>query len=95
MEQSDTTPHLAETVGYAVAVPAAVFLLTVWLLHVRRQQHGAVVVAFPVVALLALLAPLGPAPVYVMAALLVALVALTILLRRRDVGPNARVADAA
>ncbi|WP_328654684.1 low temperature requirement protein A [Micromonospora sp. NBC_00330] len=95
----DHERHLAHisqrTVGYAVAVPAAVFLLTVWLLHVRRQQHGAVVVAFPVVALLALLAPLGPAPVYVMAALLVALVALTILLRRRDVGPNARVADAA
>ena len=88
--------HISErTAGYAVAVPVAVFLLTVWVLHVRRQQHGAVVVAFPVVALLALLAPLGPAPVYVLAALLVALVALTVLLRRRDVGPSATVADPA
>ncbi|WP_444951414.1 low temperature requirement protein A [Micromonospora ureilytica] len=88
--------HISERIaGYAVAVPIAVFLLTVWLLHVRRQQHGAVVVAFPVVALLALLAPLGPAPVYVLAALLVALVALTVVLRRSDVRPSATVADPA
>ncbi|MCG5447982.1 MULTISPECIES: low temperature requirement protein A [Micromonospora] len=88
--------HISErTVGYAVGVPIAVFLLTVWLLHVRRQQHGAVVVAFPVVALLALLAPLGPAPAYVLAALLVALVALTVVLRRGDVGTSAAVVDPA
>ncbi|MGC4749796.1 low temperature requirement protein A [Micromonospora sp. DT201] len=73
------------TAGYAVATPIAVFLLTVWVLHVRRQQHGVVVVAFPVVALLALLAPLGPTPVYVLAALLVALVTLTVLVRREAV----------
>ncbi|MFG1840727.1 low temperature requirement protein A [Micromonospora sp. NPDC049175] len=91
----DVERHLAHvsagTAGYAVAIPVAVFLLTVWVLHVRRQQHGAVVVAFPVVALLALLAPLGPAPVSVLAALLVALVTLTVLLRRRDVGPSTAV----
>ncbi|MGW5557801.1 low temperature requirement protein A [Micromonospora sp. NPDC003944] len=88
--------HISEvTAGYAVAIPIAVFLLTVWVLHVRRHQHGAVVVAFPVVALLALLAPLGPAPVYVLAALLVALVTVTVLVRRRDVGPNATVAGPA
>ncbi|MET7950949.1 low temperature requirement protein A [Micromonospora sp. NPDC005324] len=86
--------HISErTAGYAVAVPVAVFLLTVWVLHVRRQQHGAVVVAFPVVALLALLAPLGPAPVYAVAALLVALVALTVVMRSREVAPSATVAD--
>jgi low temperature requirement protein LtrA len=84
--------HVSErTAGYAVAVPLAVFLLTVWVLHVRPQQHGTVVVAFPVVAALALLAPLGPQPVYVLAALVVALVALTILLRRRDLGPSPTV----
>lgn len=77
------------TAAYAVAVPIAVFLLTVWVLLVRRQQHGAVVVAYPVVALLALLAPLGPAPVQVLAVLLVALVTLTALLRGRDAGPAA------
>ncbi|MET8123251.1 low temperature requirement protein A [Micromonospora sp. NPDC005189] len=94
----DLRRHLAHvsgiTAGYAVAVPIAVFLLAVWVLHVRQQQHGAVVVAFPVVALLALLAPLGPAPVYVLAALLVALVVVTGMLRRRDVGPSATAARA-
>ncbi|NYH40717.1 low temperature requirement protein LtrA [Micromonospora jinlongensis] len=88
--------HISErTAGYAVTIPVAVFLLTIWVLHVRRQQHGAVVVAFPVVALLALLAPLGPAPVYVLAALLVALVTLTVLLRGRDLGPAATVSEPA
>ncbi|WP_410818550.1 low temperature requirement protein A [Micromonospora sp. 050-3] len=88
--------HISErTAGYAVAVPVAVFLLTVWVLHVRRQQHGAVVVAFPVVALLTLLAPLGPAPAYAVAALLVALVALTVVMRSRDVASGATVADQA
>ncbi|WP_030491913.1 low temperature requirement protein A [Micromonospora chokoriensis] len=95
----DYERHLAHisgrTAGYAVAVPLAVYLLTIWGLHVRRQQHGGVVVAYPVVALLALLTPLGPAPVYVLAALLVALVALTVLLRRRDPGLSATVADPA
>ncbi|MGA4731554.1 low temperature requirement protein A [Micromonospora taraxaci] len=88
--------HISQTsAGYAVGVPVAVFLLTIWVLHVRRQQHGVVVVAFPVVALLALLAPLGPAPVYVLAALLVALVTVTVLLRSRDVGPSATMASPA
>ncbi|MEU8421741.1 low temperature requirement protein A [Micromonospora sp. NPDC048835] len=84
--------HISEvTAGYAVAIPIAVFLLTVWVLHVRPCQHGVVVVAFPVVALLALLVPLGPTPVYVLAALLVALVTVTVLVRRRDVGRRAAV----
>ncbi|MFF4879854.1 MULTISPECIES: low temperature requirement protein A [unclassified Micromonospora] len=74
--------------GYAVAVPVAVYLLTVWMLHIRRQQHGAVVVAFPVVALLALLAPLGPVAVHLIALLLFALVTLTVLLRQRDTLPT-------
>ncbi|MEV1015413.1 low temperature requirement protein A [Micromonospora sp. NPDC049801] len=86
----DQERHLAHvsgtTAAYAVAVPLAVFLLTVWVLHVRRQQHGAVVVAYPVVAAVALLVPLGPAPVPVLALLLVALVALTVVLRERDAG---------
>ncbi|MBQ1011288.1 low temperature requirement protein A [Micromonospora sp. M51] len=88
--------HISErTVGYAVAVPVAVFLLTVWVLHVRRKQHGVTAVAFPVVALLALFTPLGPAPVYVLAALLVALVTITVLFRGRDAGRTAAVADQA
>ncbi|WP_410812509.1 low temperature requirement protein A [Micromonospora sp. 067-2] len=83
-----------QATGYAVAVPIAVYLLTVWLLHVRRQRHGVVVVAFPVVALLALLAPLGPIPVQVLALLLFVLVALTVLLRHRDDLPTSSPAGA-
>ncbi|MGN9811375.1 low temperature requirement protein A [Micromonospora sp. BQ11] len=75
------------TSGYAVSVPVAVYLLTVWVLHIRPQHRGAVVVAFPVVALLVLLAPLGPVPVHLIALLLFTLVALTVLRRERDTRP--------
>jgi len=50
-------------VGYAVAVPVAVYLFSVWLLHVRPHQSGLILVAYPVTAVLVLLAPLTPAPV--------------------------------
>ncbi|MFC4016957.1 low temperature requirement protein A [Micromonospora sp. GCM10011542] len=80
------TGHISGvTAGYAVAVPLAVFLLAVWVLQVSHQQRGAVVVAFPVVAALTLLAPLGPVPVHLIALLLFALVTLTVLRRRRDI----------
>ncbi|MGK5671932.1 low temperature requirement protein A [Micromonospora sp. URMC 106] len=69
--------------GYATAVPVAVCLLAVWVLLVRPQREGPVSAAFPVTAALVLLAPLGPAPVYVVAALLFALVAVTVVARRR------------
>ncbi|MEU8301872.1 low temperature requirement protein A [Micromonospora sp. NPDC048909] len=95
--------HVSQTtVGYAVAVPVAVYLVVVWALHVRRQQRGPVVAAFPVTAALALLAPLGPAPVQVVAALLLVLVTVTVLVRRLkdtpaadDANPDAADPDAA
>lgn len=71
--------------GYAVAVPVVVFLLAVWLLHVRPVQTGARRSTFPVTAALVLLTPLGPAPVTVIAVLLVALVVVTVTGSRRDV----------
>lgn len=63
-------------VGYAVAVPVAIFLVSVWILHVRpdRQQMGG---AFPVTALLVLAAPWTGAPVQVVAVLLALLGAVT------------------
>ncbi|GIJ54372.1 low temperature requirement protein A [Virgisporangium aurantiacum] len=70
--------HVSRTVaGYAVAVPVALFLVAVWFLHVRPMQTGPHVVACPIVAALVLLAPLVPAPVPVIAGLVVVLVALT------------------
>ncbi|MDQ1644382.1 MAG: hypothetical protein QOJ50_566 [Cryptosporangiaceae bacterium] len=69
----------ARAAGYAVAIPVAVFVFSVWLLVARRlARQGAirwVAAAFPVTAVLILLAPLGPAPVPVIAVLLTALVA--------------------
>jgi low temperature requirement protein LtrA len=69
--------------GYAVALPAATYLIFVWLLHIRPHLRGPLVVAYPIVAVLVLLTPLGPAPVHVMAALLVSLVTITVALGRR------------
>jgi low temperature requirement protein LtrA len=73
--------------GYALGIPVAVYLFFVWLLHIRPHQRGPLVVAYPVVAGLTLLAPLGPAPVHVIAGLLVALVAITVTLGRRTPDP--------
>jgi low temperature requirement protein LtrA len=69
--------------GYAVAVPTVVYLFFVWLLHIRPHQRGPLLVAYPAVAVLAALTPLGPAPVGVLAGLLVVLVAITVSLGRR------------
>jgi len=76
--------------GYAVAVPVAVYLFSVWLLHVRPHQRGMIVAAYPVAAALVLLAPLTPARVPVVALVVAALVAVTVvathLERRTAVG---------
>jgi len=77
------------TAGYAMAVPVAVYLFFVWLLHIRPHQRGALVVAYPVVAALTLLAPFGPAPVHVIAGLLVVLVTITVSVGRRVPDPLA------
>jgi low temperature requirement protein LtrA len=73
--------------GYAVAVPVAVYLLFVWLLHIRPHQRGVLLIAYPLVAALTLLTPLGPAPLAMIAALLVVLVAITVTLGRRVPDP--------
>jgi low temperature requirement protein LtrA len=69
--------------GYAVAVPVAVYLFFVWLLHIRPHQSGPLLAAFPAVALLTLVTPLGPAPIPMIAVLLVALVGVIISVGRR------------
>ncbi|MFI5486221.1 low temperature requirement protein A [Micromonospora echinaurantiaca] len=88
--------HLAHVggvvVGHTVAVPTAVYLLTVWVLRVLPRQRGMVVVAFPVTALLVLATPWAPATVYLIAALLFVLVAVTVLARRRELRSRSRPA---
>ncbi|NRQ36801.1 low temperature requirement protein A [Nonomuraea sp. NN258] len=71
-------------VGLAVAVPVAVFLVMVWLLHVRPHGYGPVDgAAFLAAAALVLLAALTPAPIPVIAVVLAALVAVSGAARRR------------
>src|SRR4029453_2022408 len=87
----DYLPHHAEisgpVAGWAVALPVAVYLFFVWLLHIRPHQVGALVTAYPVVAVLVLATPPGPAPVHVTAVLLAVLVAITVTIGRRAPDP--------
>jgi low temperature requirement protein LtrA len=69
--------------GFAVALPVSIYLCVVWWLHIRPHQRGPLLMAYPVIALLILLTPTGPAPVQVVAALLVFLVAITSAIGRR------------
>jgi low temperature requirement protein LtrA len=61
--------------GYALTVPVALYLLSVWALHVLPLHRGAVAVAYPVAAVVVLATPFGPAPVPLTALVLAALVA--------------------
>jgi low temperature requirement protein LtrA len=69
-------------VGYAIAVPVAVFLFGVWALHIRLGGRGPLGPAFLVTSVLVLAAPFTPYPVHATALLLAGLVAATVLLPR-------------
>jgi low temperature requirement protein LtrA len=76
----DNTSHVGHTsqavAGAAVAVPVAVFLLCVWLLHVRPQRPApAANLPYPVAAALILLSVLTPLALLLTAVLVAALVA--------------------
>jgi low temperature requirement protein LtrA len=83
----DHATHHAEisstSTGYAIAVPVAVYLFLVWLLHIRPHQTGPMRLAFPVAAVLALLTPLTHVSLELLAALLVILVAINVTLGRK------------
>ena len=86
--------HISRAVsGYAVAVPVALFLVAVWFLHIRPVQSGPHTLMCPVVAVLVLIAPFGPAPVPTIGGLLFALVALTLTVGRRREGISSTVSD--
>jgi low temperature requirement protein LtrA len=65
-------------VGYALAVPVAVFLFFVWLLHSRPHRSGEATVTMPIGVVLVLLTPLAPASIELLAAVLVALVVVNV-----------------
>jgi low temperature requirement protein LtrA len=64
----------------AVAIPVAIYVVSVWLIHIRPvTQHRAVTPGFLLTAGLVLAAPLTPWPLALIAALLAALVALLVV----------------
>lgn len=61
-------------------IPVAVFLLSVWLLHIGpTNECRPIAIGFPVTAVLVLAASFTPAPIHVAAVLTAALVALTVV----------------
>jgi low temperature requirement protein LtrA len=69
--------------GAAVTVPAAVFLITVWLVHLRPHQRSpAERIPFPVAAVGVLAAAWSPAPALIAGVLLAGLVAVVTVPRR-------------
>jgi low temperature requirement protein LtrA len=68
--------------AFATTIPIALFLLSVWLLHVGpTSERGPLRLAFPVTAVLVLLATFTPAPIHVAAALCALLVAALVIAR--------------
>jgi low temperature requirement protein LtrA len=67
----------ARGAAYTIAIPVAVYLVSVFAVHQRSSEAGLRAVALPVAAVLVLLAPLLPAALPIIAGILVALVALT------------------
>ncbi len=78
--------HLsAFAAGAATAVPVAVYLLTVWGLHLRPHQHGPVqTIAYPLTAVLILAAAATPVPHPLIALLLAALVTTSFVITSRN-----------
>ena len=60
-----------------MAIPVAIYLACVWLLHQRPGESLVRSVAFPVAAALVLITPLLPEPLLFMAGVVVVLVAVT------------------
>ncbi|MFB6777822.1 low temperature requirement protein A [Streptomyces sp. NPDC056352] len=77
---TDASPLAA---GAAVTVPAAVFLITVWAVHLRPHQRTAAEwIPYPVAAVGILVAACSPAPALAAGALLAALVVVVTVPRR-------------
>ncbi len=72
------------TAGAAVAIPVAIYLVSVWAMHIRPHRDGAArSLSFPIAALLVLAGIATPWPVPVIGVLLAALVALMTIAEMR------------
>ncbi|MEC3979433.1 low temperature requirement protein A [Amycolatopsis sp. H20-H5] len=78
------TAHIAGLpAGMATTIPVAIYLLSVWLLHIGpTNECRPIAIGFPVTAVLVLAASFGPAPIHVTAVLVAALVTLTVIATR-------------
>ncbi|MEW1777229.1 low temperature requirement protein A [Streptomyces sp. NPDC086777] len=75
--------------GVAITMPAAIFLITVWAVHVRpHQRSGAEQLAFPAVAVAVLVAGRSPAPAVIAGLLAAALVVVVTLADRTERVPH-------
>jgi low temperature requirement protein LtrA len=83
--------HLSGIVAaLPTTVAVAVFLLSVWLLHIGpTNECRPIAIGFPVAAVLVLAASFTPAPIHVTAVLVVGLVVTTVLATRASSGRNA------
>jgi low temperature requirement protein LtrA len=71
--------------GVAITMPAAIFLITVWAIHVRpHQQSGVEQLAFPAVAVAVLVAGHSPAPAVIAGLLAAALVVVVTVADRTE-----------
>ncbi|MFJ8535510.1 low temperature requirement protein A [Streptomyces sp. NPDC093591] len=71
--------------GVAITMPAAIFLITVWAIHVRpHQQSGVEQLAFPAVAVAVLVAGHTPAPAVIAGLLAAALVVVVTVADRTE-----------
>ena len=76
--------HLAHLpAGLAIPLPVAIYLISVWLLHIGPSNEcRPIAIGFPVAALLVLAAAFSPAPVHITAAITAGLVALVVVVTR-------------
>jgi low temperature requirement protein LtrA len=75
--------------GVAITMPAAIFLITVWAIHVRpHQRGGAEQLAFPAVAVAVLVAGRSPAPAVIAGLLAAALVVVVTVADRTERVPH-------
>ncbi|MEV4537048.1 low temperature requirement protein A [Asanoa sp. NPDC049518] len=78
--------HISDTAaGYAVAIPVAIYTLSVWVLHYVPHERGLLLLTPPVGVVLILIAPLVPATVQVIAVVFAIQVAVTVVLTRREI----------
>jgi hypothetical protein len=85
----DATSHIGHAstalAGAAVAVPVAVYVMSVWLLHVRPQHPSrAADLAYPAAGALVLVSILTPWPLPLIAAVVAGLVATCVVVDARS-----------